>query len=201
MVTAFICDKISLYKGKRMNETRIKESAFAALFTVLIIIGSYIIIRIPGTPVPIVLQNMFIMLAGLLLGWRLGLISVGAYLFLGLIGLPVFSGGKGGAVHFIGPTGGYLVSYLLVVCVVAVISHMGKGRFWYKDLLALVAGGVCNYAIGLIWLKIYLKSDWLTVLTMGMVPFLPGFIFKVIVAMITVSAIRKLLPVYSDNER
>ena len=73
-----------------MNERRILLVAF---FTALIIVGSFI--RIPLPPVPITLQTLFVLLAGYMGGPQVALMSVGIYLFLGAIGLPVFSGGGG----------------------------------------------------------------------------------------------------------
>ncbi len=93
----------------------------ACLFAALISIGAYIAIPIPGTPVPIVLQNMFIILAGFILGPWWGLAAVIFYLMLGAAGLPVFSGGTGGLVKFAGPTGGYLLGYIPAIIVFGLV--------------------------------------------------------------------------------
>ncbi|MFW5807519.1 MAG: biotin transporter BioY, partial [Spirochaetota bacterium] len=106
----------------------IQKTVLAALCTVLIIIGAYI--AIPVGIVPIVLQNMFVLIAGLLLGPAWGTVSVVVYLFLGALGLPVFAGGKGGFVHILGPTGGYLLSYVPAVFACGLVASRERlGRY------------------------------------------------------------------------
>ena len=81
----------------------------ASLFTALMILGAYI--RIPIGPVPVTLSSFFVLLAGVILGSGWGTASVGIYLLLGALGLPVFTAG-GGLALFAGPTGGYLLGFL-----------------------------------------------------------------------------------------
>lgn len=80
---------------------QLQMTVYSSLMAALIAVGSFI--AVPIGPVPIVLQNLFVMLAGLLLGSRWGLASVGLYLLAGVCGLPVFSGGGTGIGHFFGP--------------------------------------------------------------------------------------------------
>jgi biotin transport system substrate-specific component len=129
----------------------LKRMVYAALMAALTAAGAYI--AIPIGPVPIVLQNLFIMLAGLLLGGRWGLISVGVYLLAGAVGLPVFAGGTGGAGKFVGPTGGYLLGFAAAAFLVGVISERGNGRV-SMDVLAMVAGTLVIYVFGVSWLKV-----------------------------------------------
>ena len=84
-----------------------------ALFAALIAAGTFISIPLPFSPVPIVLQNLFTVLAGLILGPALGAAAVALYLAAGIIGAPVFAGATGGIVRLIGPTGGFLIGYFL----------------------------------------------------------------------------------------
>ncbi|MGD9200475.1 MAG: biotin transporter BioY, partial [Chitinispirillia bacterium] len=95
-----------------MERDTIRNLIFTALFAALMVMGTYI--RIPIGPVPVVLTNFFIFLAGLFLGSWWGMASVGLYLLMGALGLPVFSSG-GGIAIFAGPTGGFLVGYLSAV--------------------------------------------------------------------------------------
>ena len=90
-----------------------RKIVFVALFAALIAVFGIVAVPVPGTPVPIVLQNMLVILTSLVLGTKLGVLSVALFLFTGLIGLPVFSGGGGGLARFLGPTGGFLYGYLL----------------------------------------------------------------------------------------
>ena len=96
-------------------------TAFASLFAALTAVGAYI--AIPIGPVPIVLQNFFVYLTGLLLGSKWGATSVAVYLLAGICGLPVFAGGRGGIGHIIGPTGGYLIGFLPAVFVIGFIKE------------------------------------------------------------------------------
>ncbi|MGI6119632.1 MAG: biotin transporter BioY [Desulfosporosinus sp.] len=163
---------------------------FACLFTALIIIGGYI--SVPLGPVPIVLADFFAMLAGLFLGTSWGVASVGLYLFLGALGLPVFAGGKAGLAVFFGPTGGYLVGYLIGALVIGLISSKGKSSF-IKDLIALIAGNIVIYGLGVPWLKLIFKISWEKAATLGLLPFMPGLVIKIIVALALIRILRPLL--------
>jgi len=101
-------------------------TVYCALFTALIIIGGYISIPIPVGPVPIVLADFFVMVTGLFLGFKYGLISTALYLALGALGLPVFAGGSAGLAVLVGPTGGFLFGYLLVVASIGFITGKRK---------------------------------------------------------------------------
>jgi biotin transport system substrate-specific component len=106
---------------------QLKRMVYAALMAALTATGAYI--AIPIGPVPIVLQNLFIMLAGLLLGGRWGLISVGVYLLAGAVGLPVFAGGTGGASeNSWGPPADTCWDLRPPPILVGVISERGNGR-------------------------------------------------------------------------
>jgi biotin transport system substrate-specific component len=153
----------------------------ACLFAALISIGAYIAIPIPGTPVPIVLQNMFIMLTGFILGPWWGLVSVLFYLLLGAVGLPVLSGGTGGLVRFAGPTGGYLVGYLPAVVLYGLISKLGKNH-WVANFSAGVLGMLVVYGLGILRLKSVLEISWTKALATGLLPFIPGDVVKIVVA-------------------
>lgn len=156
----------------------------ACLFAALISVGAYIAIPIPGTPVPIVLQNFFIMLAGLLLGPAWGVIATMIYLVLGAIGLPVFAGGTGGIARFLGPTGGYLFGYIPAVFIMGLISRLCPKRRWWLDAAALAAGCAVVYAIGVSWLKTAIGSSWEKAIAGGLLPFLLGDTVKAALAVL-----------------
>ncbi|NLJ26720.1 MAG: biotin transporter BioY [Deltaproteobacteria bacterium] len=153
-------------------------------------VGAYI--PIPIGPVPIVLQNLFVLLAGLLLGGRWGFTSIGIYLLVGAVGMPVFTGGKGGVAHFIGPTGGYLIGFALCAFVTGWISEKASGRTSY-DILAVITGSLLVYACGVPWLKAVTAMSWNKALVAGMLPFLMGDALKAALAVILARAIRPVL--------
>ena len=165
---------------------------FASLLAALMAAGAYL--AIPIGPVPIVLQNMFVFLAGLLLGGRWGLASVAVYLLTGALGLPVFAGGMGGIGRIIGPTGGYLIGYLPAVFIVGYISEKAAARIGY-DVLAMVCGTIVLYACGVTWLKILTGMTWTKTLAAGMYPFLIGDAIKIAAAALIAKAIRPVIRV------
>ena len=118
------------------------------------------------------MSNLFVILGGLLLGKKWGFTSVAIYLFLGIIGLPVFAGGKGGLAHFIGPTGGYLIGFAVAAFIVGAIVEMGKHSI-LKDSLAVLIGFTIIFAFGVPWLMYTLKLSLGEALTAGVIPFIP----------------------------
>ena len=171
---------------------------FASLLAALMAAGAYL--AIPIGPVPIVLQNMFVFLAGLLLGGRWGLASVAVYLLTGALGLPVFAGGMGGIGRIIGPTGGYLIGYLPAVFIVGYISEKAAARIGY-DVLAMVCGTIVLYACGVTWLKILTGMTWTKTLAAGMYPFLIGDAIKIAAAALIARALRPVVRVSSYRAR
>jgi biotin transport system substrate-specific component len=170
----------------------LRQMVFTALFTALIIIGSYISFPIPLSPTPIVLSDFFVMLAGLCLGATRGAASVGMFLFFGALGLPVFAGGKAGLAIFIGPTGGFLLGYLMGVFALGLIAAKGKPSFM-KDLAALIIANIIIFGIGVPWLKLVLNVTWGKALAFGLVPFIIGNIIKIIAALALMPILRPFI--------
>jgi biotin transport system substrate-specific component len=142
--------------------------------------------------VPIVLSTLFVLLAGLLLGSRWGLASMGLYLLVGAIGMPVFAGGRGGLAHFFGPTGGYLFGYILSAWITGLISEHSRGLL-ILEIFAVAVGSLTIYSLGIPWLKVVTQMSWPKTLIVGMVPFLIGDAVKASVALVLARAIRPIL--------
>ncbi|MCD4744603.1 MAG: biotin transporter BioY [Desulfobacteraceae bacterium] len=166
---------------------QLRHITYSSLFVALIAAGAFL--AIPVGPVPIVLQNMFVLLAGIILGPRWGLACVGIYLLIGACGLPVFSNGKAGIGHIFGPTGGYLLGYLPAVFITGLIA-----KKWDKKMIAtvfaLLTGSIIVYSTGVPWLKIVTGMEWSRTLALGMYPFILGDILKIIAATLIVKTIR-----------
>lgn len=171
------------------NES-LKMTVYASLFAALMAAGAYI--SIPIGPVPIVLQNMFVLLGAIILGPLWGLACVAVYLLIGLVGLPVFAGGTSGIGKLFGPTGGYLLGYLPAVFVTAGISK-GLGKKMSSDIIAMGVGSLIVYAAGVPWLKVVTAMSFEKALAVGMYPFLPGDILKIIAAAFIARALRPLV--------
>lgn len=169
---------------------QLKKMVYAALMAALTAAGAYI--AIPIGPIPIVLQNLFIMLAGLLLGGRWGLISVGVYLLAGAVGLPVFAGGSGGVGKLVGPTGGYLLGFAVAAYLIGVVSESGRGRVMV-DVLAMITGTLVIYAFGVAWLKVVTGMSFSKAFSVGMLPFLIGDALKIAAAIPIARAVRPMM--------
>jgi biotin transport system substrate-specific component len=174
------------------STNQLRMMVYASLFAALTAVGAFV--AIPIGPVPIVLQNMFVYLAGLLLGGRWGLASVGVYLLAGACGLPVFAGGLGGIGRIVGPTGGYLIGYLPTVFLIGHISKRTNPRVIF-DVLAMICGSVVLYACGITWLKIVTGMTLAKALAVGMVPFLIGDALKIAAATAIAKALRPIIRV------
>lgn len=132
-----------------MNRTiTTKEMTLCAIFTVLTAVGAFI--KIPVPVVPFTLQVLFTMLAGLLLGGRLGALSVALYMVLGLIGLPVFTEG-GGLWYLLHPTFGYILGFILGSYVTGKITEKKDSFTFGRILLANFAGLTVIYGIGMLY--------------------------------------------------
>ena len=168
-----------------------------SLFAGLTAAGAFI--AIPIGPVPIVLQNLFALLSGLILGPVLGAASVGLYLLAGILNFPVFAGGTSGIVRFAGPTGGYLPGYLLAAITAGAIAGRPRSNeklFLPRLIAAVAAGFLVVYVPGLAWLKISRNLDWERALTAGFIPFIIGDILKGIAAVLIAPRLRRIA---SDN--
>lgn len=178
-----------------VSNFNLRMTVYCALFTALIIIGGYISIPIPVGPVPIVLADFFVMITGLFLGLKYGLISTALYLALGALGMPVFAGGSAGLAVLVGPTGGFLFGYLHVVASIGFITGKRKPSI-VTNLIALVVGNILLYAIGVPWLKFQMNISWAAALAAGLIPFIIGIVIKITVA----SALgRVLLPRFKQT--
>lgn len=137
-----------------MTKISTKNLTLIALFTVLIAAGA--LIKVPVPVVPFTLQFLFTTLAGVLLGGKNGAISVGAYIFLGLIGFPVFASG-GGIGYLLNPTFGYLIGFCAGTYVTGKIAN-AKPRPSFKRLLAACFSGLLIvYLFGIAYY--YIISD------------------------------------------
>lgn len=174
------------------SSNQLRMVVYASLFAALTAVGAFL--AIPIGPVPIVLQNMFVFLAGLLLGGRWGLASVALYLLAGTCGLPVFAGGLGGIGRFFGPTGGYLIGYLPAVFIIGKISARSQPKMVF-DILAMVCGSAVLYACGLIVLKIVTGMTPAKAIAVGMLPFLIGDALKIVAAAIIARTLRPVIRV------
>ena len=155
---------------------KVTSIVFTALFTALIAAGSYLVI--PVGVVPVTLQTLFVLLAGLLGGAKIGSQAAGLYLLLGIIGLPIFSGGTGGIGHLLGPTGGYLIAWLPAAAIAGLCADWKALPQLPRYIIGAAAATIIIYLVGVPWLKFVLGLSWSQAFAAGALPFLPGDMIK-----------------------
>ena len=164
-----------------------RDVTSAAVFAVLTAVGAWISIPLPFTPVPFTLQVFFVVLSGVILGAMRGTLAQVIYVLLGLIGFPVFASGESGPSVLIGPTGGYLIGFILAAYVSGKIARMDRSPTLKRMTVASLMGLVPIYALGEIGLWLWLRSPISFLLMAGVIPFLPGDVIKAVVAALVAS--------------
>lgn len=142
--------------------------------------------------VPIVVQNVGPILAGAILGWKLGTASVALLLALTAIGLPLLSGGRGGLAPFVGPSAGFLLGWLLSALVTGLIVQRARTRTLPVLLGACAAGLLADYLIGIPVIGLYV-GDLGAGLIQSLV-FVPGDLIKVVLAAVVAGLVHRALP-------
>ncbi len=140
------------------------QAMWIVAFSALTAVGAQI--EIPHQPVPYTMQTLFVLLSGALLGKRNGALSQLLYLFIGAVGLPVFSGFGFGVARLLGPTGGYLLSFPVAAFTVGYLISMNKHRvyppsFWRAwSLLSMVIGLFIVFSLGTLQLNFVYFHNW-----------------------------------------
>lgn len=142
-------------------------------------------LALPMWPVPVTGQTLAVLLVGAALGSVRGAISMGLYVFLGAIGLPIFTAANAGWAF--GPTLGYLVGFTAAAAVVGFFAERSWDRKWFGVAVGFIAGNATIYAFGLPWLSIFLgavgyPNDLAATLSAGLAPFIVGDAIKIAIA-------------------
>ena len=148
--------------------------------SVLTGLAAQIAIPLPWTPVPLTGQTFAVLLSGILLGSRRAALAQILYLIEGAAGLPVFAGGVGGPVVFLGPTVGYLLGFPLAAFLTGYLAERGWDRRFSTTVLAMLIGSTAIFAVGLAGLARFVPASAL--LSTGLWPFLPGDLIKATLA-------------------
>jgi biotin transport system substrate-specific component len=163
-------------------------AALTFLFAALCCAGAFIPPFFVIGYVPFNFTNQIVVVSGLLLGPYWGSLSAITYLGIGVLGFPVFSGGRGGLAHLIGPTGGYLAGY---VAAAFLAGFLGRRRGGIATALGAAFGFISILLLGAIGLKLANGVPWERAFVVGVLPFLPGDVGKTILAF---AISRKLQP-------
>lgn len=198
-----------------MKNKSILIISFIAMFAAIICIGCFL--RIPLGPVPIVLQNALCILTSAILGSFLGGIPTALFLLAGLIGLPVYAGGTSGIAVWAGPTGGFLPGYLLGAVVTGFIAgcpSVSDKKFSWKNFIritiAIFAGMVILYVPGIIHFARWAekagripadKTAFAYTMAACVIPYIPGDLLEIVVAIPVALKIRPILAQYLYNDK
>ena len=168
----------------------IRAAALALLGTLVLVVSAKV--EVPFYPVPMTLQTLAVLTLGALFGARLAAATVALYLGEGLVGLPVFAGVGAGPGYLAGPTGGYLIGFLLAAALVGWLAERGWTRGWPLAIAAMTLGHLVIFAAGFAWLAVALGAGkaW----AVGVVPFAAATLAKTLLAAALAIAARRLTP-------
>ena len=136
-------------------------------------------LSVPLWPVPVTGQTLGVLLVGAFLGFRRGSLATLLYVGLGAAGLPLFQGFSGGLRHLAGPTGGYLVGFVLSAGTAGLLAEHGFLRTYVRTALVMTLATLPVFVLGLAWLMRWGADDPLAA---GLLPFLPGAAVKIALA-------------------
>ncbi len=176
-----------------VSKVRIQTLTKIAICITLLIVASYIVIPLPFSPVVITAQTLIVNVIALVLTPKQAFAAMGVYLFAGLIGLPVFSGGVSGPAKLFGPTGGFLIGFWVAVVVISLLKGK-RPSFWRYLLVTMCVGLPIIDFFGVLFMCILQQATVPAALMAAVVPFLPGDILKAVVACLLAVALNRVLP-------
>lgn len=169
-------------------QSKQQKQILCALFAALTAVFSQI--ALPVGPVPVTLGTLAVLMSGALLGKKYGMISMGLYLLLGAIGLPVFSLFRAGLGTLLSPGGGFIIGFALAAGIVGAIVDK-KGDSFKTLILAMIAGNLGCYVLGLIWFIGLTQVPLWNALLLCFFPFLLGDGIKIVLGAFLVGKLKK----------
>lgn len=169
----------------------------------MLIVGNLMLIasakiEVPFWPVPLTLETLAVLLIAATYGRRLAMATVTLFLAEGVVGLPVFAGG-GGALYFVGPTGGYLVGYLLATALVAYLMDSGWRKSSMQTIAALLLGDVVIFGTGFAWLAALV--GYYDAFSKGVLPFILGDLLKIALVALTIAIGQGIIGSRESNKK
>jgi len=181
----------AIAKKLNIQRTIFYDLALVILGSLSIGLSAQFSYRLPFSPVPVTAQTFAVLLIGVLLGTKKAGASLVLYLSEGLSGLPVFAGGKSGIATLLGPTGGYLIGFLVAAMVIGYFAEKGFDKRWHTTIFAFLAGQAVIYLCGWLHLAVYLGFK--QAFNLGVAPFLIWDAIKTGMAMIVLPGAWNLL--------
>lgn len=163
-----------------IDSSNIEKMVFASLFAAMTAVGAYI--KLPVGPVPITLQVLFVFLAGSILGKKWGSLSMVVYILLGVAGIPVFAGGASGIGVLFGPTGGYIIGFVIAAFVIGMLTERKKSTGLTFNVLYMLIGLVIIYMLGATQLMVEAQFEPFETIMAGIAPFVIGDILSILIA-------------------
>lgn len=176
--------------AERRSGFTTKQMALIGVMTAVTCVLGPVAIPLPISPVPISFTNLAIYLTLYVLGMKAGTVSYLVYLLLGFAGLPVFSGFTGGVGKLAGPTGGYLVGFIFMAVIAGWVIDRFPGKY-YLHAAGLAVGTIVSYGFGTAWLAGQMGINFTAGLGVGVFPYIPGDIVKIIFALLIGPKLRK----------
>lgn len=170
----------------------VKQLAIAGLMAAVICVLGPWALNIPVSPVAISLGTLAIYFVVSVLGMKLGTISVIIYILLGLAGLPVFTNFTGGPGKLFGPSGGYIIGYIFLALIAGFfVDKFGMNLPVY--FAGMVLGTAVLYLFGTLWMGYQMDLTFTQALMAGVIPYIPGDLIKLVIAMAVGIQVRKRL--------
>ena len=181
------------HRGASVNKTA--EMTKMALMVAMNCVSAYIIIPLPFSLSPLALQTLIVNLTGYVLNAKQAFMTMLVYLLVGLAGVPVFTGGSAGPGKLFGPTGGYIIGFLVTAVFLAYFKGE-KYNFKRYALLGCVIGIPLIYVFGVVQLKLITVMPWDKAILTGALPFIPLDIVKCLAAAVIAGPINRI---FTDN--
>jgi biotin transport system substrate-specific component len=169
------------------------DAALVLAGALFVAAAAQVAIPLPFTPVPITGQTFAVLLVGASYGARLGLLTLVLYWLLGLAGAPFYAEGLSGWETFMGPTGGYLIGFMLAAAVTGFLAERRWDRRFSTSVSAMLTGSVLIYACGLPWLAAEIDAGLQGTLEAGLYPFVVGDVLKLYLAGLLLPAAWRLV--------
>jgi len=191
-----------VFRPRAARSALVYDFGLIAAGSVLIALSAQLAFWMPFSAVPVTGQTFAVLMLGALLGAKRGGLCVLAYVAEGAAGLPVGAGGMGGIVWLIGPTGGYLLGFVAAAILVGYLAERGWDRKVWTTVIAMLAGNICIYFLGLLWLTVLtvtgrIQTVMSDIFRMGVYPFIAGDIVKSMLAALLLPTGWKVLSLFN----
>lgn len=191
-----------VFRPRAASSALIYDLCLITAGSVLIALSAQLAFWMPFSAVPVTGQTFAVLMLGALFGAKRGGLCVIAYLAEGVAGLPVGAGGMSGIIWLLGPTGGYLLGFVTAAVFVGHLAERGWDRKVWTTVIAMLAGNICIYFFGLLWLMVLTVTGRVqTVMSdlfkVGLYPFIAGDVVKIVLAALLLPTGWKVLSLFN----